>query len=66
MRTESSFGQEETPVTTEEGIHIQNVIDEHLPEQREKKIEHFGRAARELVKALPEIFLEGWLSILAQ
>jgi hypothetical protein len=66
IKTERVFGEEETPVTAEDGIIIRNIVEDYLPEKKDKKVEDFGIAAQELVKALPAIFLQKRVAIIEQ
>jgi hypothetical protein len=66
IKTERVFGEEETPVTAKDGIIIRKIVENYLPEKRDKKEEDFGIAAQELVKALPAVFLQEQMAIIEQ
>lgn len=66
IRTEHVFGEEETPVTAEDRIIIRNIVEDYLPEKKDKKVEDFGIVAQELVKALPAVFLQEQVAIIEQ
>ena len=66
IKIERVFREEETPVTAENGIIIRNIIEEYLPEKKDKKVGDFGIAAQELVKALPAIFSQDQVAIVEQ
>jgi hypothetical protein len=66
IKTERVFGEEDTPVTAEKGIVIRNITGEYLPERGVRNTQDFEKAARALVQALPEIFLQQQLSIIEQ
>lgn len=58
IKTEHVFGEEDTPVTAEKGILIRNITREYLPERGVRSTPDFEKAARALVQALPEIFVQ--------
>ena len=64
--TACAFGEEDPPITKEEGILICNIYKEHIREQGKGNEESIRKACNAMSIALPDIFTRDTFSILQQ
>lgn len=70
IKTDRAFGEEEAPITREEGIQIRKIFEDHVGAREHghgvQQVESIHCAAEYLVKALPKIFSPDQLSVIQQ